>query len=219
MTYFRELPDLEYQSFLPNKTGSDDYVRVKNLFRRVKLRDDLQNVFTIFNKYQIPDGYRPETVAQDLYGKTDLDWVVIITSGIVHIRDEWPLSERDLYKYSLEKYGSEDELFETRFYETLEVKDNQGRIILPAGKVVDQDFNIPDPKNPYQLLNPNPVTGVSNYEYEVRVNDKKRTIYVLKKEYLQQFLNDMRNIMVYDKSSQYVNDKLIRTANTRISLP
>lgn len=219
MTYFRELPDLEYQSPFADRLGSDDYVRVKNLFRRVKLRDDLQNVFTVFNKYEIPEGYRPETVALELYGKVDLDWVVIISAGIVRIRDEWPLSERDLYRYCLEKYGSEGELNEIKFYETLKVVDNNGNIILPAGKVVDSDYNIPDPKNPYQMLVPNPVTGVSNYEYEVRKNNQKRTIYVLRKSYLQQFLNDMRNIMSYEKSSQYINSKLIRTENTRITLP
>ena len=40
MSYFRELPDLNYQSLLKTKHSSNAYVRVKNLFRRVKLRDD-----------------------------------------------------------------------------------------------------------------------------------------------------------------------------------
>lgn len=217
MTYFRELPDLEIESPLVTRRGSYEYVRVKNLFRRVKLREDLQNIFTIFNKYQIPEGYRPETVAQDLYGKQDLDWVVIIASGIVHIRDEWPLSEKDLYNYCINKYGDEGILNSVAFYETTEVRDNQGNLILPAGQVVDSFFSIYDPNDHLRVINP--VVGISNYEYEVRQNDKKRTIYVLKKEYLQQFLNDMRSIMTYDKSSQYVDKKLIRTANTRVVLP
>ena len=63
MSYFRELPDLNYQSPLKTKNSSRSYVRVKNLFRRVKLRDDLQSAFTLFNKYQIPDGSRPDIVA------------------------------------------------------------------------------------------------------------------------------------------------------------
>ncbi|MFZ9354465.1 MAG: baseplate wedge protein 53, partial [Candidatus Nanopelagicales bacterium] len=83
MSYFRELPNLDYQSPLSDKNSSLDYVRVKNLFRRVKLRDDLQNVFTIFNKYIVKDGARPDTVAEELYGASDLDWVVLITAGIV----------------------------------------------------------------------------------------------------------------------------------------
>ena len=55
MGYFRELPNLLYQSFLPSKNSSLDYVETKNLFRRTKLRDDLQNIFTLFDKYEIPD--------------------------------------------------------------------------------------------------------------------------------------------------------------------
>ena len=63
MGYFRELPNLRYPSFLKDKTSSLDYVEVKNIFRRAKLRDDLQNNFTVFDKFQIPEGARPDTVA------------------------------------------------------------------------------------------------------------------------------------------------------------
>jgi hypothetical protein len=215
MYYFRELPDLEYQSPLNHRVSSDEYVRAKNLFRRIKLRDDLQNVFTLFNKYVIPDGYRPEVVAEELYGKQSLDWVVLITAGIVNVRDQWPLSDYQIYKYSEEKYG--EYLNDTHHYETTEVKDSRNRVILPAGKVVDSTFTIPNSADPTATLNP--VSGISNYDYEVVRNNEKRTIYVLKREYLQQFLNDFRNIMVYDKSSQYQDDKLIRTENTRNTLP
>jgi hypothetical protein len=215
MYYFRELPELDYQSPLSNRISSDEYIRAKNLFRRVKLRDDLKNVFTIFNKYEIPDGYRPELVAEELYGKQSLDWVVLITSGIVNVRDQWPLSNYHLYKYSEEKYG--EYLNDIHHYETTTVKDSSSRVILPAGKIVDSSFTIPDPTDPTTTLNP--VIGISNYEYETLKNEEKRLINVLKKEYLQQFLNDFRNIMVYDKSSQYQNDKLVRTENTRITLP
>ena len=83
MGFFRELPNLLYQSPLSNRTSADEYVEVKNLFRRVKLRDDLQNVFTVFDKYEIREGARPDTVADEIYGDSELDWVVIITAGIV----------------------------------------------------------------------------------------------------------------------------------------
>ena len=215
MSYFRELPDLFYQSPLASRVSSREYVRVKNLFRRVKLRDDLQNVFTLFNKYEIQEGERPDTVAEDLYGAADLDWVVMLTAGIINVRDQWPLSDRDLYDYSLNKYG--DELNSTRFYETTEVKDSSGRLILPKGKVVDSGFTIPNPSNKTETLNP--VTGISNYEYEVRKNEDKRLIYILKPEYLQLYLGDMRRIMQYEKSSQYINRRLAATENTRNTLP
>ena len=215
MGYFRELPNLSYPSFLSDKNSSLDYLEVKNLFRRVKLRDDLQSVFTMFNKYQIPEGARPDTVAEDLYGSSQLDWVVLLTAGIINVRNEWPISNKELYNYALNKYG--DSLNSPRFYETTEVKDSNDRLILPKGKVVDSNFTIPKPGAPE--INLNPVVGINNYEYEVRLNDAKRNIYVLRQGYLQEFLNDMRELMTYKKSSEYVNGKLIKVDNLYVKLP
>ena len=215
MSYFRELPDLNYQSLLKTKHSSNAYVRVKNLFRRVKLRDDLQNSFTQFNKYYIPDGSRPDIVAEELYGSSDLDWVVCITAGIININNDWPLSSRDIYRFAESKYGTD--LNSIHHYETTEVKDDSGRVVLPARKHVDSTFTIPKPGTDTATLNP--VVGVSNYEYEVELNEKKRGIYVLRREYLRQFLNDMRTIMHYEKSSQFVNRKLVETENTRNTAP
>ena len=221
MGYFRELPNLLYQSFLPDKTSSLDYTEVKNLFRRVKLRDDLQNVFTLFDKYEIPDGYRPENVAENFYGNDLLDWVVILTAGIVNIRNEWPLNSRDIFDYSFEKYG--DDLNVTRFFETKEVKNSSGTILLNKGIVVDSDFEFnyyEDTTNKYINVKGTSVrTGISNYEYETRLNDEKRSIFLLKSEYLQQFINDFRDIMIYGQSSQAINENLIKTENTNITMP
>ena len=215
MSYFRELPDLNYQSPLKTKNSSRSYVRVKNLFRRVKLRDDLQSAFTMFNKYQIPDGSRPDIVAEELYGNAELDWVVCMTAGIININNDWPLSSRDIYRFSESKYGTD--LNNIHHYETTEVKDDSGRVVLPARKHVDSTFTIPKPGTDAATLNP--VVGVSNYEYEVELNENKRGIYVLRQEYLQQFLNDMRTIMHYEKSSQFVNRRLVETENTRNTSP
>lgn len=213
MSYFRELPNIEYQSFLSDQKASDEYLLVKNIFRRVKLRDDLQNVFTIFNKYQIPDGSRPELVAEELYGSPQYDWVVLISAGITRIRDQWPLSDKQVYDYSEQIYG--ENINSIHHYETIEVRDSQDRLILPAGKVVDSNFTIQDPNISIQTINP--VIGISNYEYEVIKNNEKRSIYVLKPLYLQQVINDTRKAMIYDKSSQYVDNRLIRTENTKAS--
>ena len=214
MGYFRELPNLLYPSFLPDKTSSLDFVEVKNIFRRAKLRDDLQNNFTVFEKYEIPMGLRPDTVAEELYGSDELDWVVLTVAGILNVRNEWPLSDRDIYDYSLDKYG--ESLNSVKFFETTEVKDTNGRMILPKGKVVDSNFTIPKPGEPTATLNP--VVGISNYEYETRLNNEKRSIFVLREEYLQQFLNDMRELMTYDESSEFIDERTAQTENTNITL-
>ena len=214
MGYFRELPNLRYPSFLPDKTSSLDFVEVKNVFRRAKLRDDLQNNFTVFERYEIPMGFRPDVVAEELYGSDQLDWVVLTVAGILNVRNEWPLSDRDIYDYSLDKYG--ESLNSVKFFETTEVKDTNGRMILPKGKIVDSNFTIPKPGEPTATLNP--VVGISNYEYETRLNDEKRNIFVLREEYLQQFLNDMRELMTYDESSEFIDERTAQTENTNITL-
>ena len=229
MSYFRELPNLEYQSFLTDRKSSDQYLLVKNIFRRVKLRDDLQNIFTIFNKYEIVDGARPETVAEEIYGSPQYDWVVLVSAGITRIRDQWPLSDKQIYDYAEEVYGTD--LNSIHHYETTEVRDSQDRLILPAGKIVDSNFKISYWDNGVFYTNDstllannvkiisNPIVGVSNYEYEIRKNNDKRSIYLLKPRFLQQVILDTRKAMTYDKSSQYVNNKTIKTENTRASNP
>ena len=214
MGYFRELPNLRYPSFLPEKTSSLDYVEVKNIFRRVKLRDDLQNSFTVFDKYEIQEGARPDTVAEELYGNPEFDWIVLTVAGILNVRNQWPLNNRDLYNYCLDKYG--ESLNSNRFFETTEVKDSNDRLILPKGKVVDSNFTIPKPGEPTATINP--VVGISNFEYETRLNDEKRNIFILKEGYLQQFLNDIREIMTYDESSEFIDERTVQTENTNITL-
>ena len=215
MGYFRELPNLRYPSFLPEKISSLDYIEVKNLFRRVKLRDDLQNSFTVFDKYEIPEGARPDIVAEELYGNPEFDWIVLTVAGILNVRNQWPLNNRDLYNYCLDKYG--ESLNSNRFFETTEVKDANGRMILPKGKVVDSNFKIPKPGEPTATINP--VVGINNFEYETRLNDEKRNIFILKEGYLQQFLNDIREIMTYDESSEFIDERTAQTENTNITMP
>ena len=183
MGYFRELPDLDYQSFLSSRTSNDEYLRVKNLFRRNKLRDDLANTFTLFNKYEIVEGARPDTVAEEMYGSAELDWVVLLTAGITNVRDQWPLSNRDLYNYTVKKYGLEN-INNPHHYETNEIRDSANRLIMSAGKIVDSDFKISyyDKGIMYtndstqlgennQLIS-NAIQTISNFDYEVFKNNE-----------------------------------------------
>ena len=227
--YFRELPTLRYPSFLPDKNSSLDYVNAKNLFRRVKLREDLQSIITLFDKYEIPEGFRPDNVAEELYGSDQLDWVVIVSAGIVNIRAEWPLSNNDLFDYASKKYG--ENLNEVKYYETKEVKDSKGRIVLKKGKVVYKEFKLTYFDNGEVKTNDltklgtnvaaidDPISSVSNYVHETRLNNEKRNIFVLKSGFLQQFLDDFRDIMIYGPSSQFVDDDVVQTENTNITMP
>ena len=217
MGYFNELPNLDYLSQLPDANSNETYITVKNLFKRAKLRTDIVNVITAFEYYQIEDNQRPDVIAQKLYGDAELDWVILITNNITNIREEWPLSNQDLYKHIIEKYETENILSSIHHYETTEVKDEYNRLVVPSGLQVDANYSITYSKLNNALVTVSPVKSVTNYEYEVDKNEKKRLIRILKPQYLSVVITDMRNIMRYDKSSQYLNQNTKQSYNPNLT--
>ena len=218
--YFRKLPNLNYPSLLKTRESNTDFIQTKNLFRRVKVREDLFANFMQFDKYKVVGDERPDNVAQKVYDNDDLDWIVLISNNIVDLNNEWPLTQSQLNEFLNDKYTPQ-ELVSIHHYETLELRDSRNQLILPAGIVVDEDFNLEylsggQVKSTNSLVDGRPVKAVTFYDYENDQNDKKRNINVLKPELLGVFIRDFERIMKYDKSSQYVNRRLKRTENPRI---
>ena len=217
MGYFNELPNLDYLSQLPDVNSNETYITVKNLFKRAKLRTDTINVITAFDYYQIEDNQRPDVIAQKLYGDAELDWVILITNNITNIREEWPLSNQNLYNHMIEKYQTENALSSIHHYETTEVKDEYNRLVVPSGLQVDSNYSITYSKLNNALVTVSPVKSVTNYEYEINENEKKRKIRILKPQYLSVVITDMRNIMRYDKSSQYLDQNTKQSYNPNLT--
>ena len=118
MAYFEELPNILYPNLLRNQNKIEDRIPVKNIFKRAKLRGDVDQAITAFNYYYVEQGMRPDMVAKDLYGDSELDWVVLTTNNITNVRDQWPLEHNDLHEYMLGKYGSEVNINGIHHYET-----------------------------------------------------------------------------------------------------
>ena len=219
MAYFEELPNISYPSLLRGRNKIEDRVVVKNIFKRSKLRTDVNQAITAFNYYTIKEGMRPDMIAQELYGDPELDWVVLTSNNITNIRDQWPLNHNDLHEYMLEKYGSEANIAKVEIYETREILDEYKRVVMPAGLRVDKDFSfeyLNFSKQVVKVLSSEVVAGISNYQYEVKLNDEKRRIRVLKSEYLTAFITEHREIMNYEESTDYISDRLKGTYNPRI---
>lgn len=217
MGYFKELPDLLYPSLLPKSTRSDEKIRVKNLFRRAKIRTDA-NGLTLTQLYQVPEGERPEMTAEKLYEDPELDWIILTANNITSVRDQWPLTNDELQNYVLEKYGSQAALTEPHHYETKEITDTFGRVVLNKGLIVDENFTFTYSSNTgTEITDQNASGPVSNFVYETIENNKKRLINVLKREFLSVATSDLREIMTYGPSSQFITDKLKDTYNPRIT--
>lgn len=220
MAYFDEFPDILLPSFANDRNSSSDFVRSKNLFKRAKIRDDFFSTATVFDLYSIIGDDRPDNVAQKLYGDSDLDWVVLLSNNIINIRDEWPMSQYDLERYLDNKY-SQEQLSEIHHYETKEVKTDFGMLLLQEGLWVDANytFKFTDDDEVKTLSGANILTSVSTYQFEIQKNDSKRNIYALRPNFLQTVFSDMRDIMTYTNSSQYIDNRTKKGDNLRLLSP
>ena len=218
-SYFRQVPNFEYVNVLPDaKIG--DYLPLKNLFKKGKLRDDIFQNIAFFEKYKVEGNDRPDNVAFKVYDDPTLDWVVLLSNNIVNIQTEWPLTQDNFDRFLLDKYGAYDTLYTAiHHYETEEVKNSQGVTIVPAGLKVDSTYSVSyyDYFIDQQITTGNISVPVTNYEYEEKNENDKRNIYVLKPTYLNVVLNDMKELMPYKKgSSQYKTETLKTADNIRL---
>ena len=324
--YFKQVPNLEYINRTAGNNDISNYINVKNLFKRGRLRPDLIGNLNYFSKYKIIGDERPDNVAFKEYKDSSLDWIVLLANNILNVQSEWPLPQNALDEILLEKYGTYQKLYqEIHHYETVEIKNSRGGIVLPGGletpntwrtngnyiqaintkinqisgsesKVATVTMNngirdltvgsevyinnvssnvyngrfpvtsilavgdvvirftyilpsIPTVKQPeiggteevtftvegnigtgnayyyeyydnksYHTIPAAKMTlGITNYQYEMKKEDAKRNIYLLKPEYLNVVFNDLDEIMPYKKGAvQYVNDTLKRGENIRL---
>jgi hypothetical protein len=333
--YFQYLPNFEYVNRNPENSDISNYIAIKNLFKRVKIREDIFNNLNYFEKYQIIGDERPDNVAFKIYEDQNLDWVVLLANNITNIQSEWPLPQNLFDKVLLEKYGSYENLYSNiHHYETIEVKNSARAVVLPAGlriqntwrtngnfiqvintkinqifagngivgtktvtvtmnngikgltegsqvlinnvseNIYNGKFTVTSVLAPFNdiaisftyelpsvpsIINPNISTSnkeevvftlesgmeggnsyyyefydsnlesytlvpstdllkaVTNYEYELSVEDKKRSIFILKPDYLDLVFNDLNSIMRYKEGGvQYIDTTLKRGENIRL---
>ena len=216
--YFSEVPDFEYVSRLPDAKISD-YITVKNLFRRGFLREDIFQDLTFFTKYQIRGDDRPDNVAFEIYQDSTLDWLVLMANNVINIQNEWPIANSVFDELMTDKYETYENLIGgIHHYETIEVKDASGIVIVKAGLQVESNYSVVFfDERANELKTITPTIPVTNYEYEQKINEGKRNIYLLKPKYIQVVRDDLEDLMTYEEgSTQYVSETLKRAENIRL---
>ena len=212
--YFSQLPDFQYVSRLPDSRISD-YIPVKNLFMRGKLREDIFQEASVFTKYKIKGDDRPDNVAFEVYGDANLDWLVLTCNNILNVYNEWPMTQFNFENYLLEKYGTYENINATHHFETTEVKNATGVVIVAAGVEVDSNFSITyfDEKTEGMTTVNSPVTEVTNYMYEDRLQEDRRNIFLLKRRFLNVVKDDLEEMMLYKKGSTQYKSETLKTAD------
>ena len=218
--YFRYIPDFDYVSRLSKAQNISDYIRVKNLFKRTKISEQVFSDLTFFTKYQIITDERPDNVAFKVYGDSNLDWMVLLANNIINVQQEWPLEHNSYYDYLIGKYGSDAALQNIHHYETQEIKNSVGKVVVPKGLEVPSTFSITffdTGLRVEQTVSTNIVTEITNQVYEDRLNDDKRNINIIKPRFIGLVIEEMERLMKYQKgSTQYVSKNVVKGENIRI---
>jgi hypothetical protein len=208
--YFQLLPNFKYQNLLENSLKGDK-IAVKNIFKRAKIRTDIFNNLVFFQNYSIVGDERPDQVADKFYDDPDLDWVILIANNVLNMQSEWPIPQLVYNNYLISKYGSEEKLFETHHFESQELTDSTGAVIFPEGLIIPENYEFEyfDSNIQQKKFHTNFGTPITNYVYEERLQDTRRSIFVLKSEYLNIVLDDIKDIFKYKKgSSEYISGTL-----------
>ena len=217
--YFRYLPNLEYVNRLKENKNISAYINVKNLFKRGKIREDIFENVTFFTKYKVIGDERPDEISLKFYDSQYYDWVVLLSNNIINFENEWPMEQQSFLNYLYSKYRTDANIHSTHHYESKEVRDATGKIIVPKGLHVPSDYSLTyyDSGLGTEKTVNNIATAVTNYEYEIKIDNDKRNIYLLNPRYLSIIENDIDGQLLYKRgSTQYVSPYNARAENIRL---
>jgi len=174
--YFSNFPRGNYDI-----KGDGNQKLVTDLMRRIKIRSKVADQISLYDKYDVVSGERPEDIAFKHFGDPELHWVILLTNNITDAYYGWPLSDQDFEAYVKDKYTNSAGI---HHYEKVQSSGN----LTSSG-----------PEDYSHMIEVNSDTAgaqsVSNYEYERRIQDQKRQIKLLQPQYLGLLLNEFEKMM------------------------
>ena len=171
MPYFSYLPTILYDPI-----GDGTAKLATNIMSRVRVRTNMKKEIIMLDPYNVKENETPEIVADKHHGSPDYHWIVMLLNNISDVNHDWVKSTRQLQKFLLDKY-TETQLTETHHYE---VYQSSGDTTI---KIEVENTNYPS------------ASIVTNYEYEVALNDGKREINLLRNDYLGFFVDEFQSLM------------------------
>jgi hypothetical protein len=176
--YFNSFPKIPYDS-----TGTGQFKDVTNLLRRVAIRTKARTNALLFDTYDVKEGESPESIADKLYGDSELHWVIMLINNITDRYHQWPWSSGQFLDYINDKYDNVDAVHHYEIAQSsgntdikIEVYENSA---LYTG---DSDFYAS-------------ATLVTNRNYEDDRQDEIRKIRLLDPKYVEDFVDEFKSLM------------------------
>ena len=166
--YFSQFPTIPYDS-----KGTGEFKDVKNLLRRVGIRQKVKSNSMLFDTYDIKNGETPESIAFKLYGDAELHWGVMLINDITDRFHDWPMSEAQFLNFINEKYSNPDAI---HHYE-IEQESGDTSIKINIG-TSNADYSS--------------ATAITNYEHEQEQQDVKRKIRLLDPSFIDDFVDEFK---------------------------
>ena len=170
--YFDDnFPVIPYDS-----VGNYKFKDVTNLLRRVALRAKVKTSTLLYDTYDVKNGETPESLADKLYGDSELHWIIMLINDITDRYHQWPMSEAQFSQYLKDKYSNPDAVHH------YEIPQESGD--------TDVKINIGTSNADYPTA-----TLITNYEYEQKLQDDKRKIRLLDPSFISQFVTEYKSLM------------------------
>ena len=169
MSYFNQFPTMIY-----DPAGDGSAKLCTDIMSRVRVRANMKKEIVMLDPYDVKENETPEIFAEKHHGITYYHWVVMIINAISDVNNDWFKSTRKLQKYLLTKY-SEAQLNEPHHYEMYQTSG-------------DTTITIEVENSTYPSA-----TAITNYEYEVALNESKRSIDLLRNDYLTFFVDEFQS--------------------------
>lgn len=173
MAYFNYFPTTVYD--VRGDKNNIRIDRITNVLVRARKKLEITNV-ALFEQYFIQDGDRADTLAYQRYGDSTLHWIIMYANYMTNPYYDWPLTYFDLQKFVAKKYP--DNVNGVHHYE-------------------DDDGN--EVQEPGTLEAPGVTAGgattITNFLYEERLNDEKRTIDIIRAEYVPQIIQEFKKLI------------------------
>lgn len=155
-------------SRFPKTIEQFNFNTITDISIKIDFINNIKNNVVLFSKRIVRDNEKPEDIAYEEYGDPELYWIILLLNDIINPYYDWILNDDRLLEYVKFKYGSEN-VYAIHHYIN---EDGEWCNSTEIGAV-----------------------PVSNLTHEQNQNEEKRTIKILKREYLQQVLNEYTRIM------------------------